>query len=121
LKDECGLNVFENRVLRGIFGPKRDEVTREWRRLHNEELHALHSLSNLVWVIKSRMGLAGHVAGMGERRGDWKILVGSPETRKHFEDSGVNRRIILKWTSEMLDGGMDWIDLVEEGTGGRLL
>jgi len=54
LREECRVRVFENRVLRRIFGPKRDEVTREWRKLHNEELNDLYSLPNIVWMIKSR-------------------------------------------------------------------
>ena len=71
--------MFENRVLRRIFGPKRDEVTREWRKLHNEELNYLYSTPNIVWVIKSRrMRWAGHVARIRERRGVYRVLVGKP-------------------------------------------
>jgi hypothetical protein len=66
LRKENRLRVFENRVLRGIFGPKRKEVRKEWRKLHNEELYDLYSSHNIVWVIKSRrMKWAGHVARMG--------------------------------------------------------
>jgi hypothetical protein len=72
--------VFENRVLRRIFGPKTDEVTGEWRKLHNEELNGLYSLPNIVQVIKSiRLRWAGHVARMGEWRGVYRVLVGKPE------------------------------------------
>jgi hypothetical protein len=80
LRKERRLRVFENRVLRRVFGPKRDEVTEEWRKLHNEELNDLYTLSNIVRVVKSRrMRWAGHVARMGEDRGVHKVLVGNPE------------------------------------------
>jgi len=79
LREEHRLRVFENRVLRRIFGLKRDEVTRGWRKLHNEELNDLHFSPNIVWVIKSRrMKWAGHVVHMGERRGVYRVLVGKP-------------------------------------------
>ena len=79
----CRLRVFENRVLRRVFGPKRDEVTGEWRKLHNEELSDLYSLLNIVRVVKSRrMRWAGHVACMGEGRGVHRVMVGKPEGKR---------------------------------------
>jgi len=83
LREECRLRVFENRVLRRVFGPKRDEVTGEWRKLHNEELSDLYCSPNIVQVIKSRrMRWVGHVALVGERRGVYRVLVGKPEGKK---------------------------------------
>jgi hypothetical protein len=77
LREERRLKVFENRVLRRVFGPKRDEVTEEWRKLHNEELKDLYSLPNIVRVVKSRrMRRAGHVALMGKGRVVHRVLVG---------------------------------------------
>jgi hypothetical protein len=76
--------VFENRVLRRIFGPKRDEVTGEWRRLNNEELNDLYSSPNIVWLIKSRTRWAGHVARIGDRRGAYRVLVGKLEGKRRL-------------------------------------
>jgi hypothetical protein len=82
LREEHRLRVFENRVLRR-FGPKRDEVTGGWRKLHNEELHGFYSSPSIVRVIKARrMSWAGHVVRMGEVRGAYNILVGRPEGRR---------------------------------------
>ena len=91
--------VFENRVLRRIFGPKMDEVTGEWRKLHNEELNDLYCLPYIFRVIKSRkMIWAGHVTRMGGRgeayTGFW---CGNLRERNHLGDRGVDGRIILKW------------------------
>jgi hypothetical protein len=105
--------VFENRVLRRIFRLKRDEVTGEWRKLHNEELHNFYSSPDIIRQVKSRrMRWAGHVACMGEERKLYKDLVGKPEgksplgrRRRRWED-GIrmdHREIGL--------GGMDWIRL----------
>jgi hypothetical protein len=75
--------VFENRVLRRIFGPRRDEVMGDWRKLHNEELHKLYSSQNIIIMVKSkRMRWAEHVARMGETRNAYKILVGKPEGKR---------------------------------------
>ena len=77
------LRLFENKVLRRIFGPRRDEVTGGWRRLHNEELNYLYSSPNIMWVIKSRrMRWVGHVARMGEERGVYRVLVGKLEGKR---------------------------------------
>jgi hypothetical protein len=83
LREERKLRVFKNRALRRVFGPKRNEVTGDWRKLHNEELNYLYSLPNIVRVVKSRsMRWAGHVARMGEGRGVHRVLVGKPEGKR---------------------------------------
>jgi len=82
LKEELRLRAFENRVLRRIFGPKRDEVTGDWIKLRNEELNDLYCSPN-IWVIKSRrMRWAGHVGRMGDRRGLYRVLVGKPQGKR---------------------------------------
>jgi hypothetical protein len=83
MREERRLRVFENRVLRRVFGPKRDEVTGEWRKLNKEELNDLYSLPNILRVVKSRrMRCAGHVARMGEDIGVLRVLVGKPEGKR---------------------------------------
>jgi hypothetical protein len=95
---EHRLRVFENRVLRKIFGPKREEDG-SWRKLHNDELHDLNSSLNIVRVIKSRrMRWAGHVACMGRGEVLTEFWLGGPKARDHWEDLGVGGRITLKWT-----------------------
>ena len=96
MKKESGLRVFKNRVLRRVFGPKRDEVTGEWRKLHNEKLRDLYSLPNIVCVVKSRrMKWVGHVACMGEGRGVHRVLVGKPEGKRTLGRPRRSGRIIL--------------------------
>jgi hypothetical protein len=116
LREERRLRVCENRKLGRLFGPKRDEVTGEWRKLHNEELNDLYCSPNIVRVIKSRiMKWAGQVARLGEGRGVYRVLVGKPEGKR---PRGRPRR---RWEENIkMDlqedgfGGMDWMELAQD-------
>jgi hypothetical protein len=84
-------------MLKGIFGPKRDEVTEGWRKLHNEELHNLYSSPSIIRMIKSkRMRWTGNVEGVGEKRNTYRVLVGKSEGKDHWEDLDVGGWIKLK-------------------------
>jgi hypothetical protein len=104
--------VFEGRILTRIFGLKKDEVTRGWRKLHNEELHNLYSSPSLIRMIKSRrMRWVGHVARMGEKRNAYRILVGKPEGKRPLGRWVDNIKMDLR---EIRCDGMDWIDLAQD-------
>jgi hypothetical protein len=116
LREERRLRVFENRVLRRVFGPKRDEVTGEWRKLHNEELNDLYSLPSIVRVVKSRrMRWAGNVARMGEDRGVHRVLVGKPEG-KRLSGRPIRRKEdnIKMDIQEVEVGHGDWMELAQD-------
>jgi hypothetical protein len=116
LREEHRLRMFENRVLRRIFGPTRDEVTGEWRKLHNEELHNLYSSPDIIRQVKSRrMRWVGNVARMGEERKVYKVLVGKPKGKRplgrprHRWEDGI--RMDLR---DIGLGGVDWIRLAQD-------
>jgi len=116
LREECRLKVFENRVSWRIFVPKRHEVTREWRKPHNEELNDLYSSHSIVWVIKSRrMRWAGHVAGIAARRDVYRVLVGKTEGRRPLGRPRHRWKNNIKMDlQEVGCGSIDWINLAED-------
>jgi len=115
LREERRLWVFENRVLRRVFGPKRDEVTGKWKKLHNEELRDLYSLPNIVWVVKSkRMRWAVHVACMGEGRGVHMVLVGKPKGKRPLGRPRHRWKDNIKMDLQEVGGGGDWMELAQD-------
>jgi hypothetical protein len=102
-------------VLKRIFGPKRDEATGEWRRLHNEELKDLYSSPNIIRAIKStRMRWVGHLAHMGEKRDAYRILVGIPKGRRPFGRPRRKWDDNIKMDIQEVEWGMNWIDLSQD-------
>jgi hypothetical protein len=106
LREEHRLKVFENRVLRRMFGPKRDEVTGEWRKMHSRELHNLYSSQNIRQIKSRGMRWAGHVACMGEGRNAYRVWWERPKEKDHLKDQGVDGRMGSKWTLGRLVGGV---------------
>ena len=108
--------MFENRVLRRVFGSKRDEVTGKWKKLHHEERSGLYCLPNIVRVIKSRrMRWEGHVARMGEERGVHRVLVGKPEVKRPFGRPRRRWENNIKMDLQEVRGGCgDWMGLAQD-------
>jgi hypothetical protein len=122
LREEHRLRVFENRVMRRIFGPKM-EVEGSWRKLHNDELHGLYSSLNIVRVIKTRrLRWAGHVACIGQGRGVYRVLVGKPDGKRPL--GRPRRRWKCNFKMDLREIGIDvanWIRLAQVGSSGGIL
>jgi hypothetical protein len=123
LREEQRLREFENRALRRIFGPKRDEVMGEWRKLHNEELRDLYSLPSIIRIIKlSRMRWVVHIARMGEKRYAYRLLVGKRERKtllgrpRHWRVDNIRMDL-----GEVGWGDVDWIGLAQDRNRWRAL
>jgi hypothetical protein len=116
LREERRLRVFENRVLRGVFGPKKDEVTGDWRTLHHEERNDLYSLPNIGWVVKSRRRrLPGHVVHVGEESGVHRVLVGKREGKRPLGGPRWRWEDNIKRDIQEVGGGCgDWIELAQD-------
>jgi len=115
LREEHSLRLFENRVLRSIFGPEREEVTREWGKLHKEGLNDLYSSPNIARVIKSRMRWTGHVARMGEKRSLCGALVGKPEGKSPLGRPSRRWEDNIKMGIQGVESGCtDWIELAQD-------
>jgi hypothetical protein len=117
VREEHKLRLFENRVLRRIFGPKKDRMTGWWRKLHNEELHNLYSWPIIIRIIKSRrLRWAGHVARMGDKRNVYRLLVRKSEGKKPLDR--LRRRWVDNIKMDLLEIGLsvvDWIGLARDG------
>jgi hypothetical protein len=122
LREGHRLRVFGNRVLRGMFGPKRDEVTGEWRKLHSGELHNLYSSPDIRQIKSGRMSWEGHVARMGEGRNMYRVLVGKPEGKGALERARRRWEDGIKMDLREIDwgvwSGFSWL---RTGTAGALL
>jgi hypothetical protein len=123
LNEEHRLRVFENKVLRSIFGPKRNEVTGEWRKLHNEELRDFNSSPSIIRIIKSRwIWWAGHVARMEEKRNAYKLFLGRPNGKRPL--GRLRRRWVDNIKIDLLEigwDGVDWIGLAQDRDNWRAL
>ena len=114
-REERRLRMFENRAVRRICGPRKDEVTGDWRKVHNEELNDTNCLSYIIRLKKSRrMRWAEHVARVGQRGGVYSVLWGFLRERDQLVEPGVKGRIILRGIRRKRDGGLDWIELAQD-------